>query len=78
MKKVSIKLVVLLGIGLLTGINAKAQWGPTPPGSPPEETIMNDPNSVPVDGGIGLVLAAGVALYSRKKVKDTKQNSPKI
>ena len=75
MKKICIKLVVLLGIGLLTGINAKAQWGPTPPGSPPEETIMNNPNSVPVDGGIGLILAAGVALYSRKKLIQHKKEN---
>lgn len=68
MKKAGIKIVGLLCISLLSGITTNAQWGPTPPGAPPEET---DPASVPVDGGIGLVLAAGVAIYSRKKFKGT-------
>ena len=69
MKKASIKIIILVIIGLLPNMILNAQFGPTPPAPPPEEYPPVDTSGVPVDGGIGLVLAAGVAFYSRKKMK---------
>ena len=68
MKKATIKFLVILVIGVLPNITVYSQVGPAPPGIPPEETTP-PPNSVPVDGGIGLALAAGVAMYSKRKMK---------
>lgn len=72
MKNTPIKFLVILILGLIPNIIVHAQVGPAPPSIPPEQTTP--PASVPVDGGIGLVLAAGVALYSKKKLK--KGNEP--
>ena len=37
-----------------------------------ENYIKNQPSQVPVDGGIGLALIGGIGLYTRKKLKQTK------
>jgi hypothetical protein len=68
MKKTTIKFLVILVIGMLPNITVFSQVGPAPPGIPPEET-PKPAKAVPVDGGIGLALAAGVAMYSKKKLK---------
>jgi len=78
MKKASIKFIVLVIIGLLPNMILNAQFGPTPPAPPPEENYPVDTSGVPVDGGIGLVLAAGVAFYSRKKMKGSSSNDNTI
>ncbi len=72
MKKATFKFLVLLVIGMLPNIIVDAQVGPAPPGIPPEQP-STPPNSVPVDGGLGLALAAGVALYTKKKLNKEKQ-----
>jgi len=71
MKTMVKKIIVILLIGLLQTSGVIAQGGPTPPNvyePPPEDPVEYDPNEVPVDGGIGLVLTAGLAFYSRKKL----------
>lgn len=76
-KKVEKITIVLLSV-LLKTVGAIAQGGPTPPNvyePPPEDMEMYDPNVVPVDGGIGLVLTAGIAFYSRKKIKEQREKN---
>jgi|688.fasta_scaffold213689_1 hypothetical protein len=72
------KFIALLTMGMLPKVLLYAQFGPTPPSTDPipEETPPpTDKQSVPVDGGIGLVLAAGVAAYSRKKLVQHKKEN---
>ena len=72
MKKMIKKIVIILIFTLLQFVRVFAQGGPTPPNVylPPEEPdpVAYDPNAIPVDGGIGFVLSAGIAFYSRKKI----------
>lgn len=73
-------LTVLCVVALFTG-KSYAQGGPTPPNvyePPPEDPVVYDPNEVPVDGGIGLVLIAGVAYYSRKKILEHKKANNQV
>ncbi len=68
-------LTVLLIVSLFNGYSF-AQGGPTPPNyyePPPEDPVTYDPNEVPVDGGIGFVLTAGLVYYSRKKIMEQKK-----
>ena len=54
---------LLLGVLLLLGTQAVyAQIGPPPPGG-----------GAPVDGGAGLLVAAGIA-YGAKKLRDSRRN----
>ncbi len=72
------KFIALLTMGMLPKVLLYAQFGPTPPPPDPipEETPPNsEKQTVPVDGGIGLVLAAGVAVYSRKKLNQHKKEN---
>lgn len=56
-------LVVVAGVTLFSPDNSEAQAPPPPPGKP-EQT--------PIDGGLGLLAAAGGA-YAIKKIRDKKK-----
>ena len=72
------KIIVIFLIFLLQTSGAIAQGGPTPPNvyePPPEDPVVYDPNAIPVDGGIGFVLTAGIAFYSRKKILEQRKKA---
>ncbi len=54
--------ILLCGLFLLTAGLLQAQIGPPPP-----------PGGAPVDGGAGLLVAAGIA-YGAKKLRDSRRN----
>jgi len=53
--------ILLVGLGILLSVSAFAQ--PGDPGGDPD---------VPIDGGIGILIAAGV-LYGSKKIYDARK-----
>ncbi len=59
-------LCLLMGIGMFFPLESEAQ---RPPDSNTE--IFTDPD-LPLDGGVGLLIAAGVA-YGAKKVRDERK-----
>lgn len=63
MKKI-LYIIAFLSVGFTTELMAQAPPPPPPPGGG-----QGDPPGVPIDGGISLLLAAGVA-YGGKKVYD--------
>ena len=66
-------LAVLLFIGTVSVANAQ---GPGGPGSPGPDPDPGPGTSVPFDGGLSLVVAAGIA-YAAKKGYDKKAKSRK-
>ena len=70
MKKLK-EILFVVGLFLLSSV-ANAQPGPPPTGGPP---CWPPPCSVPIDGGISFLAAAG-AVYAGKKLlrKNTKKN----
>ncbi len=74
MKKFLIIIFLALIISFLAQVISKAQ---EPPGQPKPITTVKTtvPNTVPIpiDGGLGFLLAAGVA-YAGKKLYNTKEN----
>lgn len=58
------KLMMIFGVLLICATPAFADDGPTLP---------DDPENVPIDGGISLLVAAGIG-YGAKKMRDKKAN----
>jgi len=65
MKKLICVISVISVISLISGSDIIAQGGPPPPPPPP-------PPSIPIDGGIGFLIAAGL-LYGAKKIYDSRK-----
>ena len=59
-----------LAVVLLCATSVYAQGGPGDPGDDPDPT-----RAVPFDGGLSLVVAAGLA-YAAKKGRDKRKNQP--
>ncbi len=58
---------LLLGLlFLFAAVAVQAQIGPPPP-----------PGGAPVDGGVGLLVAAGIA-YGAKKLRDSRRNRKSV
>jgi hypothetical protein len=75
-KKIISFLIVIVAMALLNEAAAAAMgmgMGMGPP-SPPCGTPPFPPCAVPVDGGIGLLAAAGIAYGTRKMMKRNKKN----
>ena len=73
MKKLIIFTVILAVIMLLPEFATDMFAQPVgPPGGVGTGTPIGAPAGVPIDGGLGLLLAAGVA-YGGKKLKDRKK-----
>jgi hypothetical protein len=79
------KLICLFCLGLLIGLTTSAQDdpvdnGPLTPSDPgttavdddPIESNAPDPNGIPVDGGLSLLLAAGAA-YGVRRLRGRKE-----
>lgn len=64
---------ILLGfcVLILESINASAQIGPVPP---PGGSVPGTEQGIPVDGGITILVAAGIG-FGVKKIKDARQNN---
>lgn len=67
--KVFTKILLTTTLLLASGSFVVAQ-GPPPP--PP------NPAAVPIDGGLGLLLAAGAGLGTRKALQSKKENEKKL
>ena len=64
-------IIALIVFPALTGLDtATAQPGGGPPPDPP---CWPPPCTIPIDGGIGFLIAAGIA-YGGKKIIDSKKN----
>ncbi len=73
MKKLIIFTVILAVIMLLPEFASDVFAPPSgPPGGTGGGSPIGDPAGVPIDGGLGFLLAAGVA-YGGKKLKDRKK-----
>lgn len=68
-KKFIVFLMLIVGIGISSDLKAQPPGGPGGPGNPTTDPPCWPPPCVPIDGGLSLLLAAGLA-YGGKKAYD--------
>ena len=59
------------------GEDPSLPFQPVNPSVPNEPSFGGDPDNVPIDGGVGILLAAGVT-YGLKKIYDNKRKNKKV
>ena len=62
---------------LLAQEDPSLPFEPVNPSVPNEPSFRGDPDNVPIDGGVGILLAAGVT-YGLKKIYDNKRKNKKV